>query len=502
MEENRKRTELIKEHTVDLLPRLSPRLIVLARQALKDLVLSHKVNLLKVVRWFRPAAASLTFDPENEVYYKHGFCTTSTTLKGLVLLFSIFLVILIVKYHYDRILRMEFSRRRLPGEPIASRKDYTRCFFECFIAMLHCPPFLDVEWESHSQLGEKVIYSSDSIGALLSMFRLFLLTRTLREIVCVHDLNSLLAARLAGVDIKSQVALPRPVRLHIVPPRCRCILWYSFNARGTTGLELMEFSSSVRIGEAPSQPILLHFENCVWLSIVTATTVGYGDLFPLTIIGRISCVLLAFGGMLIANFFTSVFLQWTTPTKVEERFIAVVQSRKSFLQKKIASTRLIQAWWRYYTHFGNGSARSFSFRLDGRQANSMEHENRTLPSQLAQRFGGRVLKATGVANKTSTFIVIPSDDYKMADFSPESTLSQILNLPGVINVRAKKKGACYRSKKFISKESQIEAQANILYSMTLRLGSQLEQSRKQLDDTFYAKVRSIEQRSTNMDNEV
>lgn len=48
MEENRKRTELIKEHTVDLLPLLSPRLIVLARQALKDLVLSHKVNLLKV----------------------------------------------------------------------------------------------------------------------------------------------------------------------------------------------------------------------------------------------------------------------------------------------------------------------------------------------------------------------------------------------------------------------------------------------------------------------
>jgi len=37
--------------------------------------------------------------------------------------------------------------------------------------------------------------------------------------------------------------------------------------------------------------------NSIWLSIITMTTVGYGDIFPRTLIGRIVCVLMVVWGI-------------------------------------------------------------------------------------------------------------------------------------------------------------------------------------------------------------
>ncbi len=42
----------------------------------------------------------------------------------------------------------------------------------------------------------------------------------------------------------------------------------------------------------PSDSALIHFDNALWWSIVTSTTVGYGDLFPISNQGKIVAVLL------------------------------------------------------------------------------------------------------------------------------------------------------------------------------------------------------------------
>ncbi|MCK5348081.1 MAG: two pore domain potassium channel family protein, partial [Desulfobacula sp.] len=42
----------------------------------------------------------------------------------------------------------------------------------------------------------------------------------------------------------------------------------------------------------PSDSALTHFDQALWWSIVTSTTVGYGDLFPVSNPGKIVAVLL------------------------------------------------------------------------------------------------------------------------------------------------------------------------------------------------------------------
>jgi hypothetical protein len=41
--------------------------------------------------------------------------------------------------------------------------------------------------------------------------------------------------------------------------------------------------------------------NSVWLTVMTLTTVGYGDMFPRTIFGRIVCMVLVIWGIFIVS---------------------------------------------------------------------------------------------------------------------------------------------------------------------------------------------------------
>lgn len=44
-------------------------------------------------------------------------------------------------------------------------------------------------------------------------------------------------------------------------------------------------------------------QNCMWNVIITLTSVGYGDIYPKSLFGRITGVLISFWGVFITSFF-------------------------------------------------------------------------------------------------------------------------------------------------------------------------------------------------------
>lgn len=65
----------------------------------------------------------------------------------------------------------------------------------------------------------------------------------------------------------------------------------------------------MRISESPLNTVLgdsngmdfFEFENCMWCVIITMTTVGYGDFYPRTFIGRLCDIFTAIWGIFIVS---------------------------------------------------------------------------------------------------------------------------------------------------------------------------------------------------------
>jgi voltage-gated potassium channel len=52
------------------------------------------------------------------------------------------------------------------------------------------------------------------------------------------------------------------------------------------------------------------FGNAVWWSITTVTTIGYGDLYPVTVTGRVIAVALMIGGISLVGVVTASIASW------------------------------------------------------------------------------------------------------------------------------------------------------------------------------------------------
>lgn len=68
------------------------------------------------------------------------------------------------------------------------------------------------------------------------------------------------------------------------------------------------FAFLIKICESPLQKVLpdegMDFsliENCIWCTVISMTTVGYGDYFAKTLLGRCLTVVIAIWGNLIVS---------------------------------------------------------------------------------------------------------------------------------------------------------------------------------------------------------
>ncbi|MGB5113450.1 MAG: potassium channel family protein [Mycobacterium sp.] len=63
---------------------------------------------------------------------------------------------------------------------------------------------------------------------------------------------------------------------------------------------------------------ITNFGNAVWWSITTITTVGYGDMYPVTVTGRVIAVLLMIGGISLIGVITATVASWIVERVSEE----------------------------------------------------------------------------------------------------------------------------------------------------------------------------------------
>ena len=168
------------------------------------------------------------------------------------------------------------------------------------------------------------------------------------RLVCAQDRGRWFVRHLADLAV---VALPvlRPLRLL----RLVALLGVLHRGAGTAlrgritaytagGVSLLVLLSSLAVLDAergaPGTPITT-FGEAVWWSLVTITTIGYGDLAPVTAVGRCAAVLLMVGGVALAGVVTATLASWVISLVAEESAEqeAATRAQVEDLQRQVAA---------------------------------------------------------------------------------------------------------------------------------------------------------------------
>ena len=77
----------------------------------------------------------------------------------------------------------------------------------------------------------------------------------------------------------------------------------------------MEQLADVEIGDQGYQ--LLSYADALYWAIITATSIGYGDITPVTNTGRIIAAVLGIMGVITVGIVTGLILDWITPRNLD-----------------------------------------------------------------------------------------------------------------------------------------------------------------------------------------
>ena len=96
-----------------------------------------------------------------------------------------------------------------------------------------------------------------------------------------------------------------------------------------------------------NHPDIRKYADAIWLSFVTASTVGYGDLFPLTLAGRFVSVVTGIIGIIVSAFGTAVLCRNLALSNSEFKVKNLISRGDMDRSMCVSAATLIQRFFRY-----------------------------------------------------------------------------------------------------------------------------------------------------------
>ncbi|GGC86552.1 ion transporter [Tersicoccus solisilvae] len=78
------------------------------------------------------------------------------------------------------------------------------------------------------------------------------------------------------------------------------------------------------------------FGDALWWAVVTITTAGYGDLYPVTPLGRLIAVGLMISGIAVIGLVTATLASWLMQRVVSEEIVEEVEDEEAPLRRQVA----------------------------------------------------------------------------------------------------------------------------------------------------------------------
>jgi hypothetical protein len=284
--------------------------------------------------------------------------TFEHAVKWLLLLDSVVLVALLW-WAYSIYLRVDVIRNVVPHHTtIMTWKQRRRAFLTEFVVLFfHVPIGVDFVLDPAWGFGEMHV----NYFNVFVIVRMYLFLRVMRNHSGFYDQQIHYIGSLQGVDTNAIVfnfrMLLKERPLWLLAPLYLLIIF-------STAVAVCMFE---RIQEEPK---ITNYWEATWFTIITMSTVGYGDYYPISVVGKLVTVLGGVvGGTVLITMLVAVFCVFTEVTDREDYVINVVDKRKWAREMREISARCIQeCYWQWHYLVKDRARRKRGRRLQGLRA--------------------------------------------------------------------------------------------------------------------------------------
>lgn len=281
------------------------------KQALKDKKFAHVEKLRIHLRFIDTVTAiigiggtSLAFI-ENESYYDDSSSSrrNESTVAGniqrvVVSISTIFLLLLIV---YRTWISYNLNREKKVGaasvvRPFLETWYFKAMWIEVLINAIHWPPFIDGEHEFY-QLSGKLVVSNNAIFTTLTLARFYLVLRLFEHYTKWSNRRAEMICEDHGCEADTIFALKA-----VLKERPLIILGFFISTTIIIcGVAARQFERPFADYNALKSQDYDYIWNCMWMIVLAMTTVGYGDFFPRTHMGRFFVVVAVMCGVFLIS---------------------------------------------------------------------------------------------------------------------------------------------------------------------------------------------------------
>jgi hypothetical protein len=279
---------------------------------------------------------------ESEWFYKadNESDAAINAMRGLNFILTCGIIIMIgIHYRYTLVLG-KLRRRFSPKATIWSSGLIRYMAIEMAIMGIFTPPYLDLEF-SGEMLDGTYTYSVDAIISVITILRVFLLLRLYEHVSVWTSGEAVKIARQYGItpnltfsfkaDLKYR---PHLLLFVIIGATVLCIgfivrtLERSYESDKKSGLDF-DFLT-----------------NGWWLTVVTMTTVGYGDGYPSTHLGRLIMIITAVLSLVVISLYVVALTLATMFTKEETKAYYIIKKLRAHINVKEKSANVIKTAFR------------------------------------------------------------------------------------------------------------------------------------------------------------
>ena len=245
-------------------------------------------------------------------FHSLGQDDLSDATKVLSTIFTLLLCAGIFDSNYTSFHILKLKNKVVPGQNFFTSHHFTVCLIELVMASIHCPAGVYANLVSRNPQGLVIIYDWDS---LLSVAMLFLRMRigviiALNETLGSETLYVRIIVKTMRIRLESYFAArtlleTKPIVTNL-SVYAIAVIMLAYAIRVAERPVCVQMPSNGPASGCPWKDFESPY-NALWCILVTSLTVGYGDLYPVTHMGRfITVVSAVLGIVLIALVVTAV----------------------------------------------------------------------------------------------------------------------------------------------------------------------------------------------------